>query len=51
MKKLVCATRSINCMTIAASNGGNASTNKKAVTNCDHTKNGRRIQVSPLARN
>ncbi len=50
-KKLVAAVRSINCMTIAASSGGNASNNKKAVTNCAHTKNGRRIQVRPLARN
>src|SRR5206468_9275387 len=50
-KKLVCATRSINCMTIAASSGGNASSNRKAVTNCAHTKNGSRIHVSPLARN
>src|SRR5437667_10783431 len=37
-KKLVCATRSINCMTIAASSGGNASSNRNAVTNCAHTK-------------
>src|SRR4030095_6337358 len=48
-KKLVCASRSINCMTIAASSGGNASSNKNAVTNCAHTKNGSRIQVNPLA--
>ena len=49
-KKLVCATRSINCMIIAPSRGGNASSNRNAVTNCAHTKNGSRIQVSPLAR-
>src|SRR6266704_515075 len=49
-KKLVCATRSINCMMIAASSGGNASSSRNAVTNCDHTKNGSRIQVRPLAR-
>ena len=49
-KKLVCAIRSINCMTIAASSGGNASSNRNAVTNWAQTKNGSRIQVSPLAR-
>ena len=51
MKKLVAATRSINCMMMADSSGGNASSNKNAVTNCAQTKNGSRIQVSPLARN
>src|SRR5439155_8268205 len=51
MKKLVEARRSIICMTTAASNGGNASNNRKAVTNWAQTKNGRRIQVSPGARN
>jgi len=51
MKKLVAATRSISCMMIPASNGGNASKSRNAVTNCAHTKNGSRIQVSPLARN
>ena len=50
-KKLVCATLSINCMTPAASSGGNASSNRNAVTNCAQTKNGRRIQVMPGARN
>ena len=51
MKKLVEAVRSINCMMIAASNGGKASTNRNAVTNWAHTKNGNRIQVSPGASN
>jgi len=46
-KKLVCATLSINCMTPAASSGGNASNSKNAVTNCAHPKNGNRIQVMP----
>src|SRR5262249_61681767 len=50
-KKLVWARRSINCMMIAASSGGNASSSRNAVTNCAQTKNGSRIQVSPLARN
>src|SRR6185312_5651339 len=50
-KKLVCATLSINCMMPAASSGGNASNSRKAVTNCDQTKNGMRIQVMPGARN
>jgi len=34
----------------AASSGGNASRSKKEVTNCAHTKNGRRIHVIPGAR-
>src|SRR5690349_24119855 len=51
MKKLVEAVRSINCMMIAASNGGKASTNRNAVTNWAQTKNGNRIQVNPGARN
>src|SRR6266446_6905334 len=42
-KKLVCATLSINCMTIAASRGENDRSNRNAVTNCDQTKNGKRI--------
>ena len=50
-KKLVCATLSINCMTPAASSGGNASSSRKAVTNCAQTKNGSRIHVMPGARN
>src|ERR1017187_876163 len=50
-KKLVPAMRSINCITPAASNGGNASSNRKPVTNCAQTKNGNRIHVSPFARN
>ena len=45
------ATRSINCMIPAASNGGNASSSKKPVTNCAQTKNGSRIHVMPGARN
>ncbi len=45
------ATLSINCMMAAASSGGNASSSRKAVTNCAQTKNGRRIQVMPGARN
>src|SRR5437764_14779519 len=51
MKKLVEAVRSINCMMIAASNGGKASTKRNAVTNCAQTKNGNRIHVRPGARN
>jgi hypothetical protein len=50
MKKLVPATRSINCNTPAASRGGNASSSRNDVTNCAQTKNGRRIHVSPFAR-
>src|SRR5205085_1222742 len=50
MKKLVEATRSINCMMMADSSGGNASSKRKAVTNCAQTKKGRRIQVRPGAR-
>src|SRR6185503_6939722 len=50
MKKLVPATRSINCSTPAASSGGNASSSRNDVTNCAHTKNGRRMKLSPLAR-
>src|SRR6266545_5660188 len=49
-KKLVPASRSINCSTPAASSGGNASSNRNDVTNCAHTKNGSRIQLRPLAR-
>ena len=41
----------MSCMTMAASNGGKASSNRKAVTNCAQTKNGNRIQVNPFARN
>ncbi len=44
------ANRSINCMTAAASSGGNARSSRKAVTNWAHTKNGNRRKVSPLAR-
>ena len=44
------ATRSISCMTAAASSGGKASSRRKAVTNCAHTKKGKRMKVSPLAR-
>ncbi len=44
------ARRSISCMTAAASSGGKASSSRKAVTNCAHTKKGNRMNVSPLAR-
>ncbi len=44
------ARRSISCSTPAASSGGNASSSRNDVTSCAQTKNGRRIQVSPLAR-
>ena len=44
------ARRSISCSTAAASSGGNASSSRKAVTNCAHTKKGSRMKVSPLAR-
>ena len=50
MKKLVPASRSINCSTPAASSGGNASSSRNDVTNCAQTKNGSRIQLRPLAR-
>ncbi len=49
-KKLVPATRSISCMTAAASRGGKASSSRKAVTNCAHTKKGKRMNDSPFAR-
>src|SRR5712671_270747 len=49
-KKLVPATRSINCITPAASSGGNASSSRNDVTNCAHTKNGIRMNVSPFTR-
>ena len=51
MKKLVSARRSINCMTPAASSGGNASSSRNAVTNWAQTKNGSRKKVNPFARN
>ena len=47
----MCATWSINCITAAASSGGNANNNRNAVTNCAQTKNGSRIHVIPGARN
>ena len=50
MKKLVSNTRSMSCMTAAASSGGNASSSRNAVTNCAQVKNGRRIHVMPGAR-
>ena len=50
MKKLVPATRSINCNTAAACSAGKASSNSSAVTSCDHTKNGSFIHVRPGAR-
>ena len=49
-KKLVPATRSISCITAAASSGGNASSSRNAVTNCAHTKNGKRMKVRPWRR-
>src|SRR5258708_32668504 len=49
-KKLVPARRSINCSTPAASSGGNARRSRKDVTNCAHTKNGRRMKLNPFAR-
>ena len=49
-KKLVPATRSISCITIADSSGGKARSRRKAVTNCAQTKNGSRIQLIHLAR-
>ena len=50
MKKLVPARRSINCMMPAASSGGKARSRRKDVTNCAHTKNGRRKNVKPFVR-
>src|SRR5207249_3727834 len=50
-KKLVPATRSINCRTPAASRGGNARSRRNEVTNCAHTKNGNRMKESPFVRN
>ena len=50
MKKLDPVVRSINCMIAATSRGGKARRRRKPVTNIAQTKNGRRIQVSPLAR-
>jgi hypothetical protein len=49
-KKLVPPTRSISCMTPAASSGGKARSRRKAVTNCAHTKKGNRMKVRPFAR-
>ena len=49
-KKLVPARRSISWKMAAAWRGGNASSSRNAVTSCDHTKNGRRKNVSPSAR-
>ena len=40
----------MSCITPAASSGGNASNNRKPVTNCAQTKNGNRIHVMPGAR-
>src|ERR1700761_6738142 len=48
--KLESKQRSKSCMNAAASNGGNASSSRKAVTNCVQTKNGMRIQPMPFAR-
>src|SRR5688500_9135998 len=50
MKKLVPATRSMSCMTAAASSGGNPSSSRNAVTSWAHTKNGRRKKDRPRAR-
>ncbi len=50
MKKLEPSKRSDNCKTPAAMSGGNARRRRKEVTNCAHTKNGRRKKESPLAR-
>ena len=44
------ATRSISCMTAAASSGGKAMSSRNAVTNCAHTKKGNRMNDSPFAR-
>ena len=44
------ASASISCSTPAASSGGNASSSRNEVTNCAQTKNGRRMQLRPLAR-
>jgi hypothetical protein len=49
-KKLDPNTWSHSCIRAATSRGGNASSSRKAMTNIAHVKNGRRIQVSPLAR-
>jgi len=49
-KKLVPARRSMSCRMPAASSGGKASSSRNAVTNCDHTKKGRRMNPSPFAR-
>ena len=40
----------MSCMTAAASSGGKASSRRKAVTNCAHTKKGNRMKVSPFTR-
>src|SRR5262245_16902441 len=44
------ATRSMSCSTPAASRGGKASSSRNDVTNCAHTKKGKRMNVSPGAR-
>jgi hypothetical protein len=42
--------RSISCSTAAACSGGKAISSRNDVTNIAHTKNGRRMSVSPGAR-
>jgi len=49
-KKLVPASLSINCNTLAASSGGNASSSRNAVTSWAQTKKGMRMKLRPLAR-
>ena len=51
MKKFVPKTRSMNCSIAAACSGGKARSSRNDVTSCVQTKNGRRDQVSPGARN
>src|SRR2546430_11901778 len=49
-KKEVPATRSMICMTVAASSGGKASRSRNAVTSCAWTKNGSRQKLRLFAR-
>src|SRR5262245_21996160 len=50
MKKLEPASRSMSCMTPAASSGGKARSSKNEVTSWAQTKNGRRKYERPGAR-
>ena len=50
MKKLVPKTRSMSCMTAAASSGGNARSSRYAVMKIAQVKKGSRIHVIPGAR-